>query len=432
MKFDYIVDIAFEMLSGVFGSGSSIKYGVYESNTPSTTTKPDPQNMSTVFMVARILSYTISSMPLEVVRERKSYKKHPLYYDLRYRLSEVTNNQAIFSTLEYHRNIFGNAFFHHKKKIIIPPECVDDYDFNGKNGGVRYHVNWSRSAQWIKKHNEVYKEEEWIDGKEVWHFKGLSVDGVMGLPPVSAAIHNMTIMNNATGTIINFYQNRAMSPMVVESKIDTAAGAKATISGMEKFTEKYVGVPNVGKPIIAPPNTKLTPLQIHFADAELINTMKFTRDEICNMYGIPSFLYNSSDSVQLDIEQQSLAFRTFTLAPIAKIYAEEIAFKSLTKDEILDDIFINFDTSVMIETDLVSKANAYAKMIQSGLMSPNQAALKIGTDPVESEAGDWKFVQQQLIALQQYERMHPLFNQENNNKPIDKGKNEEIDEPKKD
>jgi len=424
-----IFDIAYQMLGGLVRQGTSVRHGVFVSNTPTTVKDVEPNNLSVIYMCARILSSAISVMPIEVTKEGKALKEHELYFKLRHRLSDKYNNQAIFSTLEYQKNIFGNALFHHKRNEIIPPETITDWDFKGKGGKLRYKVNWELAAETQDKY-KTKRTEEWIHSDNVWHFKGLSPDGIWGLPPVSAAMHNMKILDKATSTITNFYDNRAMSPMSLESKIDTAVGAKATIEKLEGFEAKYEGTMKAGKAIQLPPNTKLTPLQIHFADAELVATMKFTRDEICNMYGIPSFLYNSTDSVQLDIEQQSLAFRTFTILPIINIYSEEIKYKSLSKEDILNDVAISFDTTVMVETDLVSKANAYAKMIQSGLITPNEAAKKVGTDKVDSPAGDYKFVQQQLISLQEYEKMHPLLNQDGSTPPPEEEKKKES-KPKK-
>lgn len=404
-------DIAFEMFRGFNGTNlGSFRYGVYESNTPSDQSKDiEPQNLSVVYMCARILSGTISMMPINVVKDGRPYDKHEIQYNLKHRMSDYMNNQTFWSTIEYQRNIYGNSFIDKRngKFNIIPINIVDDWDYKGQGGGLRYHFNWDLDSEGNKR-RKVPRKAEWVAAKNVLHIKGMSADGVMGLPPVSAAMHNMKIMDKATSTISNFYDNRAMSPMSLESKVDTAAGAKVTLEGLKGFNAKYSGAVNAGKAIQLPPNTKLTPLQIHFADAELIATMKFTKDEICSMYGIPPFMYNSADTIQMDIEQQSLSFRQFTISPITSIYVSELKYKLLDREAVMSDVSIKFDTSVLVETDLNTMANAYGKMVQNGLISPNDASKKFGVDPSEAEAANYRFVQQQLMPLDIF-TMHPAY-----------------------
>lgn len=407
-------DVGMSLLGGVFTSNSNVKYEVFDSSSSMINSKKtDPNNISTIYMCARILSGTIGMMPIIIKNDGQLDKGHRLYYQLRHRMSELMNNQTMMSTIEYQRNIYGNSFVDIRKNKfeLIPIEVVDDWDYKGTKGTLRYHLNWGLETDAsVRRGSETKKKGEWVEAKHILHFKGMSSNGVMGLPPITAAMRNLNILDGATDTIINFYKNRAVSPMSIESTIDSAAGAKATLEGLDKFNKKYQGVLNAGKTIQLPPNTKLTPIQLQFADAELVATMQFTRDEICNMYGVPSFMVNSSDNVQMDIEQQSLSFKQFTIAPITAAYEAEYEYKTLKKDEIIGGDVIELDTSVLILTDLMTMANAYGKFIQNGLISPNQASKKLGFEQSNAEPANYRFVQQQLMPLDKFE-MHPAYQQ---------------------
>ena len=405
-------DIAAEMLMGIkqFGFGR-IKYNVFESDVPvqlqdGNVKQPEPVNVATIYTASKKLSEALSSMPIKIKKESEIVKDHKLSFPLMYRMNDSQNNQVFWSTLEYHRNIYGNAFvdIRYSKNKIIHPALISDYDFNGKGGSLRYKVSWSMAKRLIGRDiPNAPEEDEWIESRYMLHFKGMSVDGVFGLPPVTAAQYAINIMDKASNTIVQFYNNKAMSPFALESTISTASGAKVTTELIEKFKQKYTGTFNAGRAITLPPNTKLTPLQIHFADAELIGTMNFTKDEIFTMYGIPRFMYNASDTVQMDIEQQSLNYRLFTIAPIAKIYSAELEYKLLSKKELLDGYTIEFDTDTLIDADLQTKSIAYRNLSTAGLISPNEAIEALGFKPIESENGDLHYIQSQNLPIESYD-----------------------------
>ena len=408
-----LFDIAAEMFIGLknFG-GATPKFAVYESNIPTTdgdsvVKQPEPTNVSTIYTAARILSGAISSMPVSVRKDNEEFKDNRHYYPLRYRVSDRYNNQTFWSTIEYHRAVYGNAFvdIRNASYEIIHPALVDDYRYIG--GKLELHVAWDNADKILGK-QKYSRKSEWIPSESLLHFKAVSVDGVFGLTPINAVAHGMKIMDKASNTIINFYNNKAMGSMALESTVTTAGAAKATKESSKDFKGNYTGTWNAGKIIPLPANTKLTPLAQHFADAELIDTMKFTEKEIYTMYGIPPFMY--TDTAAGDIEQQTLQFKTFTIAPTVKMYEEELDYKLLTKKERLNGVEVKFNTDYLIESDLSTKANAYGTMVMRGMMTPNEAAAKVGSNPIEGPFGDMHLVQTQMIPLELYQ-YNPLMNE---------------------
>jgi len=413
MRFsDVIADI---MFWGLKGHGRPVKYEVYESNIPSnvdSSKAPEPSNVATIYTAAKILSSAFSQIELQVLKDNFEFDKFRLYYEMKYRMSELMNNQVFWSTLEYHRNIYGNAFVDKRsgRNFIIHPALISDYDFKGENDGLRFKIAWSRAKDLIgNKYRVLRNSDEWIESKDLFHFKGMSVDGIFGLPPVSAVAHAMNITDKASNTISSFYDNRAMSPMALESTVATAASVKAMQEAMNVFKMKYQGTYNAGKVVQLPPNTKLTPLAIHFADAELIETLRFTREEILTMYGIPSFMWGSSSEMQFDIEQQSLNFKTFTLAPLTRVYEEELMYKLLTKRERMSGVTLRFNLDSLVETDLKTKSQAYSALVLNGIAAPNEASVKLGFPKREGEWYDSRYLQSQMISLENYGQDNPLM-----------------------
>lgn len=389
----------------------SLRFGINLEDIPDVKQDPEPHNHTTIYTCCRILADNLSRMPIEVKRDGKPDPKHKLYSKLRYKPNNYQNTQMFWSTVEYNRDTFGNAFVDIRREDweIIPPQTITDYEL--KNGQLTYIIDWSLDPYQEKGKQRATKIER-IPAQKLLHFRGISGDGIIGLSPIAAALQNMKIRDKATGTIVSFYNNRAVSPLAIESRLDSPSAARAFSEGMDKFEKTYVGVQNAGKPIQLPPNTKLTPLSIQFADAQLIETLKFTRDEITAMYGIPSFMINDKEIQQMDIEQQSLEFRSFTLAPITRIYQEELEFKLLSDKDRRNGITIEFDTDVLVEVDIETKAMAYNKMVTTGLMSPNEAAAKLGTQPIQGPFGDMKFLQAQYVPIEMFDKYNPLMKED--------------------
>jgi len=409
--------IAYELLGMISSFGKArVKYDVYESSYPaniegSELKPPEPANISASYTAMKVLSDAISQLPIELTKEGVPEKDSKLYYALRYRMNQNMSNQAFWSTLEIHRNSYGNAFvdIRRKKNEIIHPALVIDFDFKGPGGELRFKIDWGNSKKILgtDKFNKG-RQTEWVRNSDLLHFKGVSTDGVFGLSPVAAAALNMTLLDKSTNTIISFYQNSAMSPMALESTIDSSSAGKATLEGLGEFNKKYTGTWNHGKTIQLPPNTKLTPLQIKFGDAQLLETLRFSRDEIFSLYNIPKFMYSNEFSNTMEIEQQTLQFKTFTLASITAAYKSEMEFKLLSKQELLDGVEIDMDLDVLVTSDLKTKANAFKVLVQAGILTPNHAIEKMGYQPVDNEWLDYHYQQTQMLPIELYER-NPLM-----------------------
>lgn len=394
-------DLAFFVGSRIsIGSSPTARFGIHINDTEAKLEQDgEKTSISTVYTCQKKLSENISRLPIKVTKEGKFEKDHKLNKRL-YRPNGYQNRQVFWSTIEILTNNYGNAFVDLRKDNweLIHPKYLDDYEI--KNGVLRYHFDYT-----LKSDSDILtgkltrpsngKEKEWVESKDLLHFKGVSTNGIIGLSPIAAFLLNLTIQTKAANTIIQFYKNRAVSPMAVASEIQNTAAYNKMKEAMEDFEDQYQGSQNWGKPIVLPPNTKLLPMAMQFADAQLIETLKFTRDEIAALYGVPQFMFNDTVTQQREIEQQTLFFKVFTIAPKVAMYESELNFKLLDFKEEIDGVEISFDMDIMVEADLKTKIDAYTVAITKGLMTPNEAARKFGSTIVNNPLYDEKFLQQQ-------------------------------------
>jgi HK97 family phage portal protein len=196
-----------------------------------------------------------------------------------------------------------------------------------------------------------------------------------------------------------------MSPVVLSSSVNDLSQVKALQEFTENFQLDNAGATNAGKVIKLPPGMRLDAINYKLIDADIINTLKFTNAEIISAFGVPSFLmsYETTQS----IENQTLEFKTFTLNNILAAYKNEIEMKMLTSTEIEQGYSIDFDYSILLEADLSTKTTAYQQLVTNGLITPNEAIIKLGLGAtIKSEWGNKHYMQMQYLDLENRENLN--------------------------
>lgn len=376
----------------------------------------NPEKIATVYTCCRVLSENFSRMPLSIFLDNENGKvemaRHRLTYLLKHRPNNYQNAQQFWSTVEYHRNYFGNAFVRVYKNRgtafpesmeIIHPGLVREYEFEG-NELVYKIVNTST------------QQEETVSAWDILHFRGLSEDGIIGLSPLVAIERQTNINERATSTIDNFYKNNATTPMALETELPgQLSGPAAGVLKETKanFQDNYSGPENAGKWIHLPVGTKLKSIAMQFADAKLIETLRFTREDISAAYGIPLFMVDGS-AEKLDVEQLTTLFKNNTMGPIVAIYINEINAKLLTRQELERGFTAKFDILSLVGMDYQTLVNGIKEQVVNGLMTPNEGAKKLGNQPIKGEYGNQHFMQAQYIPLENYGQYNPLLKNDTN------------------
>jgi len=375
-------------------SGVNWRIGV---PTSENTSRLVEDTVSTVYSCCKILSDNVSRIPITIKKDGlggiEEHKESDLWRILNIAPNNYQSPQSFMSTLEYHRNYYGNAFarIHRKRgfvkslEIIHPDFIVDSYK---KNNRLYYS---------IQKDDTVERN---VSSDDILHFKAISENGIFGLSPVFALRKEISIMQNIEDTLDNFYKKKATPSLVLTSNLGDVKSYQVLRTAQEDFLEKYGGPTKAGQVITLPPNTKLESIAANFANSEMIESSKLKRIDIASAYSVP--LYMLGETTGSDIESASLTFRNFTITPIIAMYRSEMEFKLLSEKEKMEGVSISFDLDALIEADITSITRAVAEQVKSGLMTPNEAAKKLGNSRIEGEFGDKHYLQAQYLLLENY------------------------------
>jgi HK97 family phage portal protein len=161
----------------------------------------------------------------------------------------------------------------------------------------------------------------------------------------------------------------------------------------EQFQQQYSGA-NVGRLMVAGNGLKYEKLTMSAGDAQLIEQLKWTSENICSAFGVPTYkvgvspapAYNNiealerqyyADCLQILIEQIEAALDIGLELP--KPYGTEF-----NRDDLL-----GMDQRTMAETIRVA--------VSAGVLKPNEGRKKLNYGPVEG--GDTPYLQQQNYSL---------------------------------
>jgi HK97 family phage portal protein len=224
----------------------------------------------------------------------------------------------------------------------------------------------------------------------------LSENGLTGLSPLEAVRRQISIKYQAENTTEKYYKNNLHSNKYIKSL--PGIDLKQYNQGQADWNEQNKGSNNSGTVPTLPYGSEIAELKLEFADAMLLDSIKFNSGQICVMYGLQGWMLGLEEMKYKSIEESLIAFQKTTIEPLAKLFKEAFSNALLTEDERSEGIAIEFDLKAMLASDNITRANYLKTMTSSGIMSLNAAAQIEGYD--EFENGDLHFMQSQNIPIE--------------------------------
>ena len=346
---------------------------------------------ATYFACLKILSEAIGKMPLKLLRYTEkngvvTMRDHPLYKILHDRPNPYMTATSFWSTVEYNRNHYGNAYVWiqgagEKMKLwILPSSQVEVWYDDAKALADQPDIYYLYSAG-----DKVYK----FGSEEVLHFKSSnSLDGIVGI----------SVQDQLKSTIGGSIKSQKMVNKMYDSGFTAKAvlnytgslsdaNVQTLVQNIESYAKgdlKSEGVENI---IPIPLGFNLTPLNVKLADNQFIEVKQYTSGQIAAAFGIKPYQYNDlTKSSYASAEAQQLSFYVDTLLYIIKQYEEELTYKLLTPDEVTQGYHFKFNVAVILRADLATQINTLSTGVSNFIYTPNEARAML--DLEAKEGGD--------------------------------------------
>lgn len=336
----------------------------------------------TVYVCARLIADTISTLPLDMYRRlpnngREKYSNHPLQEVIKHTPNPYQTGTQFWDWMARCCIFRGGAYAEIKsgrrgavdQLIPLHPDYIQTEMLD--NLKLRYTYNDPRT-----------KQKRVILQSEMLYIPMFTLDGITPASPITVHSKTIGLAISATEYGTQFYDNKAMPGGVIERTAEFK-----TVEQKEAFKadfEKSFTGSNQHKTAVLPMGVTYKPLSITNEDAQFLETRRFQRTEIAAIYGVHPSLVNEMEGATFsNIEEQNRVFLQLTINPWL-VRIEQAIRKSLIIAP--DTYFAEFNTDGLLRGDTKARAEMYSKALGSGghapWMTQNEIRAKENMNPI--------------------------------------------------
>lgn len=211
-----------------------------------------------------------------------------------------------------------------------------------------------------------------LTSDDVLHFKVFTQNGQTGISPIYALRNQISVQSAKNRLMKRFFNSSPLGNSILTiHNSDLDAHAK------NEIREKFLQANNSDSgTIVLDDNTDFKNLPVDKSVLETANSINWTTQEIASAFGLPVEVlgveneHSNNQQSMLNYLQSTLTyyFRCITSELDAKIASQNNSF--------------TFDTSSLFTADPTVSFKMYEDAVANGLLTPNEARIKIGLKPL--------------------------------------------------
>ncbi|WP_424405842.1 phage portal protein [Pasteurella sp. PK-2025] len=360
--------------------GSSVEPFVSQSTgTGSTIDAEKALKLSAVWACIRIRSQTIASLPLHLKDENRQIAlKHDLYKIIHDSPNADMCSSEFWEAQIANLDLWGNAYsrINRISGRVVSLDILDPQYMRVKrnNSGEIVYIYTKENAD-----GGEYAESD------ILHFRGFTLDGLVGLSPISYQAHCMGIQIDANNAAAKAFKNnlKAGGFLKTGERVLTSDQRKLMRDALSDFGKPE----NAGKWMILEAGMEpanMSGAWINPQDAQLLESRYFGIEEICRAFGVPPQLIYSTDkssSWASSAEQINQNFLTYSLNPTLKRIEQTISRKLLKPQE-RSKYYPIFVVEGLLRADSAGRASFYTALLQNGVMTRNEVRALENLPPI--------------------------------------------------
>lgn len=322
-----------------------------------------------VFACNKVLAEAFASTPAMLYRKNKNGEREIsndlAVYDILHNapneeMSPFNFKEACMTSL----NLGGNSVC--EKLVNNHGQLVGLYPYNYSKVQIRRDDNTKKLIYVVSQGTE----QRTLTRDQVLHVPNMSLDGIVGLTPISYAASSIRLGISYEAFGVNFYKNGATPSGAF--KHPGALSEEAYNRLKKELKINYSGLQNTGTPMILEDGLEFQQFTITPVDAQLLESKAFQIEDIARIYRVPQHLIGMLEhSTFSNIEQQSLEFVMYTMLPWFNRWEDNINMQLLTPAERKAGYYIEFKLENLLRGDIASRAAYYAQGRQWGWLSVN-------------------------------------------------------------
>jgi HK97 family phage portal protein len=334
--------------------------------------------LSAVFSCVRLLSESFASLPLRFYKRnadgsKTRVYKHWLIQLLTRRPNDMQNAYEFREMLIAHCALRGNAF--------------SEIDSN-RDGSIAsltpinpdsVRIDLLDSGSWRYRVKQRDGTDRIIQRGQMWHLRGLSSNGIVGLSPIDLARDNVSIGLATQQFGARFFANDATPAggwLEYPGKWKDAAQREEF---REAWQESQTGR-NRGKTPILDQGLKYHGVTVSLEDQQFLETRQFQVDDIARVFRVPPHMIGSSKAVtNATAEQLAAEFISYCMTSWAERYETSVEAELAPES---DAIEVEADFANLMRGSVTGRTAYYASGIQNGWLVRNEAREAENFEPI--------------------------------------------------
>ncbi len=352
------------------------------SNSGNAVTPESALKSSAVYACVRVLSETMASLPLMVYKRLEDGGKEPALDHYLYPLLHDSPN-AHQTSFEYremkmgHLSLRGNSYslkeVNGANRIVsLIPLNPANMKLERSNGAIVYIYTWEDG------------QIQEFPAQEIWHVKGLSEDGLVGLSPITLAREAIGLALATEEHGARLFSNGAKPGGTLEIPGKLSEGAADRLK--TTWNAAQGGNKNAHSVAVLEEGLTWKAVGMSNEDSQFLQTRDFQVQDIARIFRVPGIMIGHPDktSTFASAEQFFLAFAKFTVVPWARRIEQSANMHLLNKKD-RKTHFVEFNLNGLLRGDIKARYESYAIGRSSEFLSANDIRKLENLNPLGPE-----------------------------------------------
>lgn len=340
-------------------------------------TEQSAMRISAVYAAIDLVAGAVTMAPCQTYRRIDERRRAPVRGDLWWLLNEQPNPAmsaaSFWRYMVAARMLHGDAFATIVRRDRSPdvyglvprhPRAVEPV--RGEQGEIVYRV--------LEDDGRVVA----YDGSDVLHVPSVGFDGLRSVSAIKAALGDAGGIALAAADFSSAYFSRGLQAQV-------AFAAPGDISDEEiarlkaQVDEKHSGRNGMWRPMVLTHGMKVERLSMSAEDAQLLDARRFQIEDIARLFGVPPHMIGHTEKSTAwgtGLEQMSIGFVRYRIAPICRAFEQEINRKLYRRAT----GFVEFNLEGLMRGDSKARSDAYRAALGGpgsgdGWMTPDEIRL---------------------------------------------------------
>lgn len=352
--------------------------------------------LTAAWACVNLIAGTGASLPLGVFRTDAGGIRTPAKDHSLYRILHDSPNadqtalefwEFMFAAVELRGNAYAEIVRNGRGEIVaLTPILCDNIQVRRLDtGSISY--RWTEAGL-----------ERTADQSGVFHVRGFGggpLGGASTLSVCRAAFHSAGVVERAASTT---FANGVRPSGILSTDAQLTKDQRDEAERL--LQAKFAGAMNAGRPMLLDKAMTWQQLTINPEDAQMLESRKFSGEEICRIFGVPPAMVGYGDKASnwgTGKEVDVMGFQKFTLRRRLKRVEQAAEKQLLSTADRAAGLRIEFNLEGLLRADSGGRATFYESGLRNGWMTINQVRALENMPPVQG--GEVPRMQMQNVPL---------------------------------